>query len=213
MTGERLMASDMKTATELLTPSIVGRERPADAGATLITAAVVQGVFRRAIGGKKPLPELSDYQDIAVALSRPWREGYKHGGPWQLRSAIRVILDDAPRVLEAERGHKSPQARAREQAWLALLAAAQAMEDAGVRVPDRTDVRQKNAREPAFRRDREFAFNLVAETLKRAGWKRIGTSARSEPVIITCNLLGKIGIIVEPAAISKDLGRRKKDNR
>ena len=80
-----------------LTLHIIRRRPPTDTVASAITPTEVARLFSKA-AGRKPLPATCVYEEIANILNRPWREGHKHGGPWHLRSAIRVILDDAPRM-------------------------------------------------------------------------------------------------------------------
>jgi hypothetical protein len=122
-----------------------------------------------------------------------------------------VVLDDTPRRIEGERRHCSVQARKREEAYSRLLEAAQAIRDAGVRIPQMDDAPPKTKQALSVansdHREWKFVFGLVNAALKTANWKKVGRGASSPAVSISCGLLTQLGCVVTPDALAKMLKR------
>jgi hypothetical protein len=171
-----------------------------------VTAWVVAKVFKRHLPSNKKLPDQILCKKIAEELSAPWREPYHHGA-WALRHALSVILDDAPKVIEAEEAHRSLEARERQEAWKDLLVAAQRVIATGVRRADGTSPHKR--KEVVEERERKFVFHLVNEALKNIDAAPRGTSAKSAAIKITSDLLALIGVTIECEALSKQFTDRK----
>ena len=122
-----------------------------------------------------------------------------------MKRAIGVVLDEAPKVLEAETRHFSADARKRADAYAQLIKAAHDLRDAGVSIPK---VQFAPRETEQAQRDRRHVFAMVYKALGEAEKAKIGRTDESLGIQIVCNLLAELGWgEITPEALSRMMKR------
>ena len=175
-----------------------------------ITSETVEQIFRSAFqaaarGKGRSLPAGIDFQQIAADLNRPTAPTISRRGLRELKRAIGVVLDEAPKVLEAETRHFSADARKRADAYAQLIKAAHDLRDAGVSIPK---VQFAPRETEQAQRDRRHVFAMVYKALGEAEKAKIGRTDESLGIQIVCNLLAELGWgEITPEALSRMMKR------
>ena len=156
-----------------------------------VTLQDVTAVFSRE-RGRLPMPSADRLSYLVNHLNGNRRGDIPGRRGWDVRHAVRIILDDAPDILGRFQG-PSPQ----RDAWALLLKGAHALRDAHLPVPRRnaTPPRKEQTNSPRNQTDREWVKMSVLAILReaRAG-KPVAFSKPTDPAVaITSEILALRG--------------------
>lgn len=146
-----------------------------------ITPKTIEGIFRSRLrqsakGTREPDLSRIDFEGIAGQLNRPWASDVT-SDLWDVMVAVRTILDDGAKMVEAEQRHRSTNARKRAAAYALMVEAAEALRDSGATIPQKGETppnpfkRQALSLSNPYHRDWKFVSDLVIGSLTGAGFE------------------------------------------